>query len=90
MERAAEEHPEFARAFPQFVSEFRRMFTPAAIDEHLARIEGARLQRAMDEMDVYDPELDDLAASDAEGWRKHFGALGVYYDAVASLSEVNM
>ena len=64
--QAAEEHPEFARALPQFVSEFRRMFTPAEIDEHPARIESARLQRAMDEMDVYDPELDDLAASDAE------------------------
>ncbi|MCY4140473.1 MAG: hypothetical protein OXF56_19680 [Rhodobacteraceae bacterium] len=67
---AAGEHPEFARALPQFVSELRRMFTPEEIDEHLARIESARLQRVMDAMDVYDPELDDLAASDAEA--QHF------------------
>ena len=69
---AAEEHPEFARALPQFVSELRRMFTPEEIDEHLARIESARLERAMDAMDVYDPELDDLAASDAEARRFEF------------------
>ena len=42
---AAEEHPEFARALPQFVSELRRMFTPEEIEEHLARIERERLQR---------------------------------------------
>ncbi len=45
---AAEEHPEFARALPQFVSELRRMFTPEEIEEHLARIENERLQRTMD------------------------------------------
>ena len=67
--QAAEEHPEFARALPQFVSELRHMFTPAEIEEHLARVESERLQRDMDAMDVYDPELDDLAASDAEARR---------------------
>ena len=70
--QAAEEHPEFARALPQFVSELRRMFTPEEIEEHLARIENERLQRAMDAMDVYDPELDDLAASGAEAHRFEF------------------
>jgi len=69
---AAEEHPEFARALPQFVSELRRMFAPEEIEEHLARVESARLQRAMDAMDVYDPELDDLAVSDAEARRFEF------------------
>ena len=69
---AAEEHPEFARALPQFVSELRRMFTPEEIEEHLTRIERERLQRAMDTMDVYDPELDDLAASAAEARRFEF------------------
>ena len=69
---AAEEHPEFARALPQFVSELRRMFTPEEIEEHLARIERARLQRAMDAMDVYDPETDDLAASETEARRFEF------------------
>ena len=62
----AEEHPEFARALPQFVSELRRLFTADEIEEHLARAESARLRRAMDAMDVYDPELDDLAASERE------------------------
>ena len=69
---AVEDHPEFARALPQFVSELRRMFTPEEVEEHLARIESARLERAMDAMDVYDPELDELAASEAEARRFEF------------------
>ncbi len=69
---AAEEHPEFARALPQFVSELRRMFTPEEIEEHLARIERERLQRDMDAMDVYDPALDDPAAPAAEARRFEF------------------
>ena len=69
---AAEEHPEFARALSQFVSKLRRMFTPEEIEEHLARIERERLRRAMDAMDVYDPETDDLAASEAEARRFEF------------------
>ena len=69
---AAEDHPEFARGLPQFVSELRRMFTPEEIEEHLARIESAHLERAMDAMDVYDPELDDLAATEADGRRFEF------------------
>ena len=69
---AAEEHPEFARALPQFVSELRRMFTPEEIEKHLARIERERLQRAMDAMDVYDPEQDDLAASAVDARRFEF------------------
>ena len=69
---AAEEHPEFARALPQFVSEVRHMFTPEEIEEHLARIERERLKRDMDAMDVYDPDVDDLAASDAEARRFKF------------------
>ena len=69
---AAEEHPEFARALPQFVSELRRMFTPEEIEEHLARVENERLQRAMDAMDVYDPELDNPAAPAAEARRFEF------------------
>ena len=70
--QAAEEHPGFARALPQFVSEVRRMFTPGEIEEHLARIERRRLERAIDAMDVYDPELDDLAAPAAEARRFEF------------------
>ena len=52
---AAEEHPEFARALPQFVSELRRMFTPEEIEEHLARVESARLRRAMPSTDPAPP-----------------------------------
>ena len=69
---AAAVHPGFARALPQFVSELRRMFTPEEIEEHLARIERERLQRDMDAMDVYDPGLDDLAASAAGARRFEF------------------
>ncbi len=69
---AAEDRPGFARALPRFVPELRRMFSPEEIGERLARVENERLQRAMDAMDVYDPELDDLAASDAEARRFEF------------------
>ena len=69
---AAEDRPEFARALPQFVSELRRMFTAEEIEEHLARVENERLQRAMEAMDVYAPELDDLAAPAAEARRFEF------------------
>ena len=48
------------------------MFTPEEIEEHLARVENERLQRAMDAMDVYDPELDDHAAPAAEARRFEF------------------
>ena len=34
---AAEEHPEFARALPQFVSEVRGMFTPGEIEKRQSR-----------------------------------------------------
>ena len=39
------------------------MFTTEEIEEHLAQVENERLRRAMDAMDVYDPELDNLIAS---------------------------
>ena len=68
----AAEHREFAQALPQFVSRVRGMFTPEEIEEHLARIKRERLERDMDAMDVYDPELDDLAASAAEARRFEF------------------
>ena len=69
---AAEEHPEFAQALPRFVSRVRGMFTPEEMAAHLARIERERVQRDMDAMDVYDPELDDLAASAAKARRFEF------------------
>ena len=48
------------------------MFTPGEVEEHLARIERERLQRDMDAMDACDPEMDDLAASEAERRRFEF------------------
>ena len=36
---AASRHPDFARELPRFVSEVRRMFTPAEIGALLAQIE---------------------------------------------------
>ena len=54
-------------SLPQFVSEFRRRFTPEDIEVHLARVE-----RNMDAMDVYDPEMDDLAAPVVKARRFEF------------------
>ena len=48
------------------------MFTPEEIEEHLARVESARLEHAMDAMDVYAPKLDDPVASEAEARRFEF------------------
>ena len=62
--QAATDNPEFARTLPKLVSRVRDMFTPEEIDEHLARVQRLRLEQDMDAMDVYDPELDDLAASE--------------------------
>ena len=42
----AADHPEFARELPGFVSQVRRMFAPAEIHAHIARIE--RDQQAKD------------------------------------------
>ena len=70
--QSAEDDPEFARTLPRFVSRVRDMFTPDEIDEHLTRVERLRLERDMDAMDVYDPELDDPAASEAQSRRFRF------------------
>ncbi len=45
---AAADHPEFARELPRFLSEVRRMFTPAEIRTHVARIEREQHEKDAD------------------------------------------
>ena len=61
---AASQHPEFAREFPRFVSEVRRMFTSEEIRTHLARLEREQSERAVDvsEEDELCPESPVAAA----------------------------
>ena len=52
---AAATRPEFARELPRFVAEVRRMFDPAEIRAHLARIEREQADDdAFDDDDPYD------------------------------------
>ena len=53
---AAADHPEFARELPRFVSEVRRMFTPAEICTHIARIE---LEQRAKDADASEYDEDD-------------------------------
>ena len=43
---AASKHPEFAREFPRFISEVRRMFTPEEMRAHIARLEREQSENA--------------------------------------------
>jgi hypothetical protein len=43
---AASRHPEFAREFPRFISEVRRMFTPEEMRTHIARLEREQSENA--------------------------------------------
>ncbi|MDA0653169.1 MAG: hypothetical protein O3C49_07825 [Proteobacteria bacterium] len=52
---AAEEHREFARELPRFVSQVRLMFTPLEIRSHIARIE-----RELHEKSLPNEDDDDL------------------------------
>jgi phosphopantothenate synthetase len=62
---AASNHPDFARALPQFVSEVRRMFSPDEMTEHLAQIERAFNENAQNEDDDVLEEDDPLRESPA-------------------------
>ncbi len=53
---AAADHTEFARELPRFVSEVRRMFTPAEICTHIARIE---LEQRAKDADASEDDEDD-------------------------------
>jgi hypothetical protein len=43
---AASKHPEFAREFPRFVSEVRRMFTREEMRTHIMRLEREQVEKA--------------------------------------------
>ena len=43
---AASKHPEFAREFPRFISEVRRMFTPEEMRTHIVRLEREQSEKA--------------------------------------------
>ena len=60
---AAAGHPEFARELPRFVSEVRRMFTPAEIRTHIARIEREQQAKAAEALE--DDEDDTFRESPA-------------------------
>jgi hypothetical protein len=59
---AASRHPDFARELPRFVSEVRRMFTPAEIGALLAQIERSQNERNVDVMEEDDPLREGPAA----------------------------
>lgn len=45
---AANDHPEFARELPRFVSEVRQVFSAGEIRDHLARLEREQAERDAD------------------------------------------
>ena len=66
---AASRHRDFAQELPRFISEVRRMFTPAEIGAQLTRIEREQNQEDEDVLDEDDP-LDEDPASIAERARR--------------------
>jgi hypothetical protein len=66
---AASCHRDFAQELPRFISEVRRMFTPAEIGAQLTRIEREQNQEDEDVLDEDDP-LDEDPASIAERARR--------------------
>ena len=66
---AASRHRDFAQELPRFISEVRRMFTPAEIGAQLTRIERKQNQEEEDVLDEDDP-LDEDPASIAERARR--------------------
>jgi hypothetical protein len=63
---AASRHPDFARELPRFVSEVRRMFTPAEIGAQLAQIERSQNERKVDVLEEEDDLLREGPAAVAE------------------------
>lgn len=59
---AASRHRDFAQELPRFISEVRRIFTPAEIGAQLTRIEREQNQEEEDVLDEDDP-LDEDPAS---------------------------
>jgi len=54
---AAHDHPAFAREFPRFVSEVRRMFSADEIRTQLARLEREQIERDAENSDPDEDEL---------------------------------
>jgi hypothetical protein len=66
---AASRHRDFAQETPPFISEVRRMFTPAEIGAQLTRMEREQNQEEEDVLEEDDP-LDEDPASIAERARR--------------------
>jgi hypothetical protein len=66
---AGSRHRDFAQELPRFISEVRRMFTPAEIGAQLTRIEREQNQEEEDVLDEDDP-LDEDPGSIAERARR--------------------
>jgi hypothetical protein len=66
---AATRHRDFAQELPRFISEVRRIFTPAEIGAQMTRIEREQHQEEEDVLDEDDP-LDEDPASIAERARR--------------------
>jgi hypothetical protein len=60
---AASRHPDFARELPRFISEVRRMFTPAEIRTHLAQMEHEQNKESWYVSDEDDPLRESPAAA---------------------------
>jgi hypothetical protein len=59
---AASRHRDFSQELPRFISEVRRMFTPAEIGAQLTRIEREQNQEEEDVLDEDDPLGEDPAS----------------------------
>jgi hypothetical protein len=59
---AASHHRDFSQELPRFISEVRRMFTPAEIGAQLTRIEREQNQEEEDVLDEDDPLSEDPAS----------------------------
>jgi hypothetical protein len=66
---AASSHRDFAQEMPRFISEVRRVFTPAEIGAQLTRMEREQNQEEEDVLEEDDP-LDEDPASIAERARR--------------------
>ena len=62
---AASQHPQFARALPQFVSDVRRMFAPEDLRTNLARLERELCEKPNDEEGELFPESSAATAEQA-------------------------
>jgi hypothetical protein len=68
-DNVASRHRDFAQELPRFISEVRRMFTPAEIGAQLTRIEREQNQEEEDVLDE-DDLFDENPASSAERARR--------------------